>query len=122
MPIDWKEEAEKAWDSPSWKEAAEQYHRDRAGRPLMVEIEPERLKLLRRLMDPAFELSHAWAALNDPRSRPTPEATIKAVMQDVKELGLAALQEPAMKARLACCDDAARSEINRRIEKLGLQP
>jgi hypothetical protein len=48
------------WGSNSWREAAEQYHRDRAGWPLIVEIEPEKLKLLRRLMDPAFELSHVF--------------------------------------------------------------
>jgi len=105
------------WGSNSWREAAEQYHRDRAGWPLIVEIEPEKLKLLRRLMDPAFELSHVWATLNSPRTRPTPEATITAVMHAVRKRGLAALEEPATKARLAGCDAEARAEINRRIEK-----
>jgi hypothetical protein len=79
------------WGDKSWREAAKQYQRDRAGWPLTVEVEPERLKLLRRLMDPAFELSHTWAALNDPRSRPTPRATIEAVAHAVKRRGLAAL-------------------------------
>jgi hypothetical protein len=54
----WATESERAGSNwrhlldaaPTWKEAAEQYHRDRAGRPLIVEIEPERLKRLRDLL------------------------------------------------------------------------
>jgi hypothetical protein len=42
------------------KTVAAEYHRDRAGRPLIVEIEPEHLKRLRRLMDPATSLERAW--------------------------------------------------------------
>jgi hypothetical protein len=80
-----------------------------------------RLTLLRRLMDPAFELSHAWAALNDINSRPTPRATIEAVMHAVRERGIGALKEPATAERLARCDTEARAEINRQIEKPELQ-
>lgn len=48
----------------------------------------------------------------------TPQTTIEAVMYCVRERGLAALREPANQQRLITFDDAARSEVNRRIAKL----
>jgi hypothetical protein len=50
--------------------------------------------------------------------RPTPQATIDAVMWTVRERGLRVLTEPANQQRLLNCDAAARSQINQRIEKL----
>jgi hypothetical protein len=106
------------WGAPSWKKAAIAYRKGRAGRTLIVEIWPERLKLLRRLMDPAFELSHTWAALNDVNGRPTPRTTIEAVLHAVRERGPGALKEPATAERLERCDAAAKAEIERRIARL----
>jgi hypothetical protein len=88
---------------------------------LIVETPPEDLARLRRLMNDDVLLVRAWAALNDPRNRPTPKATIEAVMHAVREHGLSALKEPATVQRLERCDAAARDEINQRIEKLGLK-
>jgi hypothetical protein len=119
---DWRKAAQEAWSSRSWKTAAAEYHRDCAGRPLIIEIDPERLKRLRRLMRPGVTLEQAWNEINDPRNRPTPNVVIEAVMLAVRERGLAALKESATVERLARCDAAARAEINRRIEKLGLKP
>ena len=82
-------------------------------------IDPERLKQLRRLMGNDISLHAAWAELNDPRNRPTPEATIKAVMHAaVRERGLAALKEPTTAERLDRCDAAAKAEIEQRIASL----
>ena len=65
MTTDWKKAAEDAWDSPSWREAAEQYRRDRAGRVLIVEIPPEHLARLRRLMmRDEISLDRAWGEIN----------------------------------------------------------
>jgi hypothetical protein len=50
--------------------------------------------------------------------RPTPQATIDAVMWTVGERGLKALRESANQERLARCDVAARTQINQRIERL----
>jgi len=122
VTTDSKAEAPKAWNNPGWKEAAAEYHRDRAGRPLIVEIEPERLKRLRRLMSDSVSLDAAWAELNDFRNRPTPKATVEAVVHAVRERGLAALKEPTTVERLKRCDAAARADTNQRIEKLGLKP
>jgi hypothetical protein len=101
------------------KQAAAEYHRARAGHVLIVETALEKLAQLRRLMGDDVSLNAAWHELNDPRNRPTPKATVDAVVFAVRERGLAALKEPAMKERLACCDAAARAEINEQIEKLG---
>lgn len=53
-----------------------------------------------------------------PKPRPTPQATIEAIVYVVRELGVAGLKEPSTAARLASCDDAARTQINRRIDAL----
>ena len=53
-----------AWDVPSWRHAAVEYHRDRPGRPA-VEIEPKRLARLRRLMADDVSLERAWHGLRD---------------------------------------------------------
>jgi hypothetical protein len=115
MTADWKADA---WHAPGWKQAAAEYHKSRAGRPLIVEIEPERLKRLRRLMQPGVSLEQAWNEINDPRNRPTPNVVVEAIMLAVRERGLAALKEPATVERLERCDASARAEINQRIEKL----
>jgi hypothetical protein len=111
-----------SWSDQSWREAAEQYHRDRNGRPLIVEIDPKRLKQLRRLMRFGVSLEQAWNEINNPRNRLTPNVAVDAIMVAVRERGLVALKEPATVERLERCDAAARAEINQRIEKLGLRP
>jgi hypothetical protein len=50
--------------------------------------------------------------------RPTPQATIDAVMWTVRARGLKALGEPANQERLERCDVAARRQINQRIDRL----
>ena len=70
-----------------------------------------------------LSLDALWNNLNDPQRYPTPQSTIEAVMYSIRERGLAALQEPNNKERLARCDAAAREQIKNRIvcEK-GLPP
>jgi len=47
------------------------------------------------------------------KARPTPNATIEAIKQAVRDGGVAALKEPATRERLSRCDDAAHAEIGR---------
>jgi hypothetical protein len=111
-----------AWDHPGWKEAAEQYRRDCAGRALIVEIEPERLKRLRRcLIEPSMTLEQAWNEINKLQNRATPSVTVETVMLVVRSRRLAALKEGVTVERLERCDAVARAEINQRIQKLGLK-
>src|SRR5262245_12397793 len=44
------------WDAPSWRGAAVDYHRDRQGHRLLVDIEPKRLARLHRLMSDGVSL------------------------------------------------------------------
>jgi hypothetical protein len=114
----WKQIAGEAWNAPSWKQAALEYHHARGNRTLIVETMPEDLARLRGLMSDSVSLERAWAELNDPGNRPTPKATIEAVMHAVRARGLGALKELATEERLESCDAAAKAEIERQIAKL----
>ena len=97
------------WDAPSWREAAVGYHRDRPG-SLAVEIDPKPLVRLRRLMANGVSLERAWHELRD--NRATPVVTIEAIKQAVRDRGLAALNEPAVRARVQRCDGAPLASVN----------
>ena len=114
----WEEIAVGAWISAGWKQAALEYHHARGNRTLIVETPPEDLARLRRLMRDNVSLASAWAELNDPRNRPTPKATVDAVIHAVRERGLAALKEPVTAERLERCDAAAKAEIEQGIARL----
>jgi len=73
----------------------------------------------------ALSLGALWSALNDTAQHATPQSTIDAILYCVRTRGIAALEEPNNKERLAGCDAAARKQINERIEKMrdkGLLP
>lgn len=71
--------------------------------------------MIRRGYD-TMSIDVLWRLFNE--SRPTPQATIEAIMCAVRERGVAALKEPVNLGRLSRCDAAARAEINRRIASL----
>lgn len=115
----WRAIAIAAWDAPSWREAAADYHKIiRANRPTMETTPPERLAQLRRLMADNVSLDRASHELNDSSKRPTPQATVEAIMFAVRARGVAALKEPATKERLSRCDAAALTQIDQRLTKL----
>jgi hypothetical protein len=72
----------------------------------------------RRLLAQDVPLGQAWFEVNDPRTRPTPQVTIDAILYCVRERGVAALKEPANVERLARCDAAAKAQIDKGIGKL----
>jgi hypothetical protein len=76
----------------------------------------EIMRARRLLADNIFE--RAWHELNDSRGHPTPQVTIEALLYCVRQRGLAALKESANIERLSRCDAAAKTQIDRRIEKL----
>jgi hypothetical protein len=57
--------------------------------------------------------------LNDPKRHPTPQSTIDAVLHCVRTRGVEALKEPANIERMMRCDEAAKTQINTRLAKLG---
>ncbi len=112
--------ADDAWPAPGWREAALEYHKYRGDRVSIVPYAPENLARLRRLMDDNVSLDRAWHELND-RNRPTPKATIDAVWWAICEHGMSALAEPRIADRIANFDEAARSELDRRIANIGVK-
>jgi hypothetical protein len=70
----------------------------------------------RQMTDPAVSLEEAKRLASE--GRPTPKATVDAVMHSVLKRGLRALTESANLERLARCDAAAKTEIEQRIAKL----
>lgn len=55
------------------------------------------------------------------RNRPTPQATIEAIKQSIRERGRAAFKEPDFKVRISMCDAAARAELKQWIQARGRQ-
>jgi hypothetical protein len=74
------------------------------------------LKRLRRLMDDDIGLERASVEVM--KGRPTPNATIEAIKQSVRDRGVTALKEAANRERLSQCDNAARAEIDRWVARL----
>jgi hypothetical protein len=99
-------------------ESARWYHENRQGRTLIVELAPEKLKQLRRLLSNDVSLDAAYRELNAPENWSTPQVTVEAIWYAVRERGLAGLNEPATRERLAQCDAAALAQIDQRISRL----
>ena len=107
-----------AWDSPGWKKAATEYHRDRAGRPLIVELEPDGLKRLRDLLKDGTSFLRAYYEINTRRDSGAPQSAVEALMYSLREKGTKALDEPATKRRLSELSDQQVIEVGDRLQKL----
>jgi hypothetical protein len=107
-----KAQQSEAWLAPSWREAAVDYQKNRAGRPA-AEIEPGRLRRLRGLMAADVSLDRAWHALRD--NRPTPEVTVEALMLALRR-GVSALTKPDTQRRLSDLDESQLEVICLRVQ------
>jgi hypothetical protein len=105
LPVTTENVGYDGWSSPGRREAAKEYHEQRAGQVLT-------------LVGDDISLERAYAEINDPRKCPTPRSTIDAVMYCVRERGLVALHEPQNQQRLVTFDVAACRQLNERIAKL----
>jgi superfamily I DNA and/or RNA helicase len=114
----WKQTAADAWNNPGWKEAAEQYHRDRAGRPLIVELDAERRKRLRNLLKGETSFSQVYYEINSRREGGAPQPTVEALIYSLRERGTKALEESATKRRLSEFSDQQVIDIGDRLQKL----
>jgi hypothetical protein len=85
------------------------------------------LRLINRAAMPAFDLSTFERLCDEaerkakPKAstpRPTPRTVVEAVMLCIRERGVGALSEPENIRRLKQCDEAARAQIDARIERL----
>jgi hypothetical protein len=112
---DWAGVAAGAWEAPSWKAAAREYHearQDSGGKPPQ-RPDPQLLALL----DPKVSLERAWHELNSLKNRAA-SPTIEALMMGLRERGISALTEPKVRRRLSECDEQQVAEVGNRLQKL----
>ena len=62
-----------------------------------------------RLLDEDVSLEAAWSAMQ--KGRPTPEVTVEAIKQAVREGGASAFDEQSIKLKLQSCDHLALAEL-----------
>jgi len=96
----------------------DEYHRDRAGRPLIVEIEPERLKQLRGLLEDSTSFPQPYYKINARRDSGAPPPTVEALTFSLRERGVKALEEPATRWRLSELGDPQVIEVGNRLQRL----
>jgi hypothetical protein len=116
-PVDWKRIAGEAWEAPGWREAAADYHKNRDGRRGIVEIEPERLARLRRLMDDDVLLERAWGELNRAHRTEASQSTTEALVYELRRYGLTALEHPNCLRRLSDLGDEQLRDVMVRVQK-----
>ena len=95
---DWAGVAASAWEAPSWKVAAREYHEARehsGGKPP-------------KPSDPQFERRSGHAA----------SMTVESLMMGLRERSIAALTEPKVRRRLSECDEQQVAEVGNRLQKL----
>jgi hypothetical protein len=107
-----------AWASPDWREVAFDYRKNRAARRSTVEIEPERLTQLRRLMADDVSLDRAWHELKGPRNRRGSAAAtaVEALVYSLRR-AVDVLAEPDAVRRLAKLSDDQLLEVGERLRR-----
>jgi hypothetical protein len=98
-----------SWEDKSWKEAARDYHAQRGGSRTVIEIEPERLRGLRRLLDDNVSLERAYAELNS--STDAAAATLQAA-ENLVQLG----DVERFRSWLDCHSAEERNAIRKHLE------
>jgi hypothetical protein len=116
IPDDLKIKINEAWDAPSWKKAALDFHAKRNGRVPEVEIEPARLRRLRRLRNNNVTLERAHAEFAGKPTDRAATSTVEALAYQLRG-GVAALREPPALRRLSELNEAQMREIADRLTK-----
>jgi hypothetical protein len=111
----WKEIAAEAWDGPSWKQAALEYHHARGERTLTVETPPESLKRLRRLLESNVSLERAYRETSTLKGRAA-ASTVEALMFELRG-GTSVLSETAC-ARLSVLSEQQLHDVCGRLQRL----
>jgi hypothetical protein len=110
---DWASIAEAAWDSPSWKEAAREYHANR--QPRRDPDDPGIVRGRRRLADDV-SIERAWHEINAARLHgQAAETTVEALMYSLRK-GTEALKNPDAQRRLSALSKAQLREVCGRLQ------
>jgi hypothetical protein len=102
-----------AWDGPSWRASAKDYHEQRASRRTSETINPERLAHLRRLMADDISINRAWHELEADRT--APKATVEALMFSLRR-GINELTQPSTLRRLSTLDEYQLEDVCLRVQ------
>ena len=73
------------------------------------------LQRFRALLADDVSLEAAWSSIQSGRA--TPEVTVEAIKQAVREGGAGALAEPSIRLKLQSCDHSALAELDRWLLK-----
>jgi hypothetical protein len=106
------------WDAPSWRRAAAEYHKYRGDRVSIVPYAPEYLARLRQLLDDNVSLERCWVELNQRRGDGALEATVEALVYELRTRGLAALEHPNCLRRLSDVSSGQLREVLARLIRL----
>ena len=112
----WKEIAAEAWDGPSWKQAALEYHHARGDCTLTVETPPEGLKRLRQLLESNVSLERAYRETGTLKGRAA-ASTVEALMFELRG-GTKALSEPVVRRRLSELSEHQLRDVGTRLQRL----
>jgi hypothetical protein len=112
---DWAAGAADAWEAPSWKAAAGEYHeaRQRSGGKPPQPPDPQLLALL----DPAISLEQAQRRLLERRQGGVAASTVEALVYSLRR-GVDALAEPQTARRLAELSDDQLLAVGERLRRL----
>jgi hypothetical protein len=114
---DWAAVAAGAWEAPGWSEAAIEYHKSRAARRAIIEIEPERLTQLRRLMGEGVSVEQAQCRLPEHRRDGAAASTVEALVYSFRR-GVDVPTELDAVRRLAELSDHQLLEVGERLRRL----
>jgi hypothetical protein len=76
------------------------------------------LQQLRALLGDEVSLEATWSALQ--KDRPTPEVTVEAIKQAVREAGAGALDLSSIRLKLQSCDHSALADLDRWLLRQGI--
>src|SRR5262249_51583970 len=90
----------------------------KADRKAAARPQDRRLERLRRLLEDDVSLERAWFELNKRHDNEAPQATVEALVYELRTYGLAALERPNCRRRLADVSTAQLRDVIARLLRL----
>jgi hypothetical protein len=106
--------ADDAWATPTWREAALEYHKHRGNRASIAPYAPEEIARLHRLMADNVSLERAWAEIARPSGAAA--STVEALVYQLRRGGTE-LSNPNARRRLLELSEQQLHEVSARLQK-----